>query len=256
MNRPPDTSPDTQAIKLSITQPVDGYRYGVDSLVLAHEILHQLGPARRALEVGAGCGVISLITASLAGRRGAPELSIQSVELQESLHSFAQSNLTANSSQLSCELQFIHQRFQDFAAEATAAGFDLIYSNPPFYATHIGRHNVNDSVNIARREVALTMSELLGGSSRLLLRGGRLMLTYPVTRLQELLITAPHHDLTLRRLTFIHSFLTHTAHSFIADLTAHVRALPQCGPPLIIFDAPGSHNIWLQPYVDMIKGMT
>ncbi|NPA95757.1 MAG: methyltransferase, partial [Thermodesulfobacteria bacterium] len=63
---------------LDILQPLEGYRFSVDALLLAE--FARVKKRERLIELGAGCGVISMVLA-----RRFPEASIMAVEIQEEL---------------------------------------------------------------------------------------------------------------------------------------------------------------------------
>jgi hypothetical protein len=63
--KPRDTSETTDTIlggALTIAQPANGYRFSMDSILLAR--FADVRPRDRALELGAGCGVISILIAA------------------------------------------------------------------------------------------------------------------------------------------------------------------------------------------------
>jgi hypothetical protein len=80
--------------QIQVRQPRAGYRFSIDAVLLAN--LASVGLRERVLELGTGCGIVSLI---LAHRFST--VSIQAIELQPQLVELARENVRANGSQSS-----------------------------------------------------------------------------------------------------------------------------------------------------------
>jgi hypothetical protein len=75
--------------RLSVRQPRDGYRFSIDAVLLGH--LAAPRPRDRIVDLGAGCGIVSLI---LACRY--PDVRIRGIELQSALAALARENVSRN----------------------------------------------------------------------------------------------------------------------------------------------------------------
>lgn len=125
--------------------------------------------AKTVLDVGTGTGVIALMLA----QRCPAEITAIEIEknaAEEAAENIKQSNWNKRISVQNCS-------FQDFMETATNS-FDLIISNPPFFAD--GLKNLNQNKSIARHNDLLPFSLLIEGSVRLLAPDGRLALILPV----------------------------------------------------------------------------
>ncbi|RUM40414.1 MAG: SAM-dependent methyltransferase, partial [Desulfocapsa sp.] len=110
----------------------DGYRFSVDSLLVAH-FCRPPGTGR-VLDLGSGCGIIGLI---LCHRY--PGLQVRGLELQPDLARLARSNINAN---------ILQQRFQIVEGDVCRIqefmqpeSFELVVSNPPYRSPGSGRIN-------------------------------------------------------------------------------------------------------------------
>ena len=123
----------------------------------------------RALDVGAGAGVIALM---LAQRN--PRLLIDAVEIDEA--SVRQAAANVQQSPWSARIQVIHTSFQQFAQDA-AARYQLIVSNPPYFVNAL--QPANEKRLITRHAATLPYAALLDGAATLLAPGGRLSVILP-----------------------------------------------------------------------------
>ncbi len=164
--------------RLAISQPVDGYRFSVDSLVLARFL--DRFPAGRAIDLGTGCGVVPLV---LALRH--PSLEIWGVELQEKLAALARENVLRN--QLAHRVHIHCLDMTTITLRLTGGPVDLAAANPPFYPAAQGRVSPHPQRALARHEVAVTLTGVVAAGARMLRTGGVFAAIYPMGRKAEVL---------------------------------------------------------------------
>ena len=113
-------------------QPRHGYRFSLEAILLgrfAHATTRD-----RVLEFGAGCGVVSIMMASLYKPR-----EVVALEIQPTLAEMIARNATLNG------FDSVHALCADLRQKKIAglepASFNLIVANPPYRATATGREN-------------------------------------------------------------------------------------------------------------------
>lgn len=185
--------------KLRCLQYVDGYRFSVDPILLAHFV--QLSSAERVLDLGAGCGIVGLV---LLHRAAAQIEKVTAFELQpdllklieENIHvNGLQNKMTAVAGDLRCAQRFLEPE-----------SFTTVVCNPPFYALGSGRKSSSKESEIARHEVSCTLSEVLAAAALLVKNRGRVLLVYPASGIGKLGVLLGRHRLTLKRLQFVYSY--------------------------------------------------
>ncbi|OGQ96022.1 MAG: hypothetical protein A2521_14185 [Deltaproteobacteria bacterium RIFOXYD12_FULL_57_12] len=178
-------------------QPRAGYRFSVDAVLLGHFSAPR--PGDRILDLGAGCGIVSLI---LAYRW--PEVRITALELQPEL---------ADLSRLNAEINGFSDRFSvitgDFGLirEQVAAGsFDWVFCNPPYRNPADGRVSTDAVQALARHELQADLPAVARAAAFALRNRGRAVFIYPASRLPGLIFTMKNHGLEPKRLQSIHSY--------------------------------------------------
>jgi tRNA1Val (adenine37-N6)-methyltransferase len=171
--------------QLNISQPEKGYRFSLDSLILAAHI-HPKGN-ETVMDVGCGCGVISLILA-----RRYPDLKITGIEIQEELYDFARKNILANGFEKN--IRVFHEDIRTLQSGRIDTGVDIIVSNPPYKKLGTGRVNPDPQRAVARHETALSIDALVECSSRLISDQGLFFVIFPFDRLPDLSTALTRHQ--------------------------------------------------------------
>jgi FkbM family methyltransferase len=121
---------------LRILQPRDGYRAGVDAVLLAASAPVKAGQRERVLDVGAGVGVVGLAVA-----RRIADAEVVLVERDARLAALARSNVERNA--LSGRVRVVEADVEQPlgrqpALAAMAESFDHALANPPFHTQGSG----------------------------------------------------------------------------------------------------------------------
>ena len=161
---------------VKVRQRREGYRFSLDALLLAWYA--SLVPAGRALELGTGCGVVSL---ALMHKR--PGLRIDAVEIQEALHTLACENAAANGF---ANLNVVRADLRELSGPDWAGQYDLVFSNPPYRRVGQGRLNPEPEKAHARHEILATLDDVLSCCGRTLRPGGSVALVLLAEREREL----------------------------------------------------------------------
>jgi len=130
--------------KIQVMQSQAGYRFSIDSVLLAFHAGPR--PGDKVLDLGAGCGIISLIMAVRA-----PDIRIFAIEVQTELAGLAEANVNQN--QLEDRIEVIRMDMRLLKPEMTDGPADLIVCNPPYRRPGSGRINPAEQRAVARHEI-------------------------------------------------------------------------------------------------------
>jgi len=219
---------------LAVRQPRRGYRFSLDSVLLAD--FAAPGCRGAVLDLGTGSGIVLLLLARLC-----PGLSRGvGVELQPELLECARANIEANG--LSGRLAAILGDFRAKVPGAPAGAFDLVVSNPPYRPVGEGRRNPDPGKEIARHEVACTMAELFHAAARFLAPKGRIAVLGLPRRLPEMLALARDSGIFPERLRFVHPMPGRPANLLLFGGSRRRGEGPEVLPPLCVYAAPGRYS--------------
>lgn len=168
--------------KVAVRQPDQGFRAGLDAVMLAAAIPDT---GTTALELGSGAGTASLC---LAARR--PGLAITGVEIDPALAALANDNAAANGMD---RVRFIAGDI--FALPpALKRDFDLVFCNPPFHGP--GQASPDPARAAALQDIGKLMNWLKFGLQRTV-SGGVFTAIIRTDRLGEALAALPPTGITL-----------------------------------------------------------
>ncbi len=183
---------DLQCGGLKVIQDKNLYTFTCDSAILANFI--SLRKNEIALEIGCGCGVISILLSKKVKFK-----KIYAVEIQSQMASLALRNVEING--LQDKIEIINDDILLFNKYFKKGEFDAIFSNPP-YMLSTGDKNSNEVRNIARHDFSLPLDKFCEITSSLLKEGGRLYVVYTATRTAELIYKLKKERLEPKKMFF------------------------------------------------------
>lgn len=169
----------------TLEQPEGVFPLGGDTLALG--AFATVRPRWRVCDLGTGSGALLLL---LAAREAT--LSLTGLELDPTAAQGAQQSLLSNDlagEVLCCDLR---------TAPLPAGQFDLVISNPPYFAVGSGT-----SGGSARCEETCSLNELCTAAARLVKNGGRFALCHRPERLVDVLCALRAHGLEPKRLKLL-----------------------------------------------------
>ena len=213
---------------MNISQPEKGYRFSMDPFILAAHV-KPMG-FEKIIDIGCGCGIISLILALKY-----PDLRITGVEIQKELAGFAKENVINN--RLEKTIHIIHENIKNIDIIDINGKADIIVSNPPYKKKGTGRLNPDSQKAIARHEIFLDIELLLNCSNRLLKEQGRFYIIFPAQRLPELMLTMEKYNFSPDFIRFVHIKKNQEAKLVILRAVKKNHGkLCITGPPFTVYD--------------------
>ncbi|MCU4137627.1 MAG: tRNA1 A37 N6-methylase TrmN6 [Thermodesulfobacteria bacterium] len=221
-----------------VYQPKKGFRFGIDSILLAHFL--NLKPQDLVLEVGAGSGIISLIAL-----KRFPKAKIFALELESIFIECLKRNILENKLQ---EKLFIIKG--DIKTSLFKSGiFDVIFSNPPYFKSRSGRKSPYEIENIARRDVEFELDEFLKKVSSLLKNKGKFYLVFTALRLAELIYLLKKNKLEPKLLRLVYSYPGSEAKLVLLLAVKNAKEEIRILSPLYIYNSPKGN------YTEEVKNM-
>ena len=218
---------------LKVLQKEKGYRFSVDSLLLAHFVTLKRGDG--VVELGAGSGVIAMILALRFA-----EVIIAEVEIQRELADIAGRNI---------ELNGLQDRIRVYPGDVKGIeelfdpqSFDVAVFNPPYRRLNSGRINPDLQKAVARHEIRGTIDDFLVSARYLLKDSGRVYVIYPAARGVHLIARMRENGMEPKRLRIVYSSNLSEAAFILADGVKGAGEELEIMPPLFIYGDDGRYS--------------
>lgn len=180
--------------------------------------------ARRALDIGAGTGLLSLMMAQQN-----KNLHIDALELDEA--AYGQANENCQASPWADRIRVRHTALQDFVPEEA---YDFIVCNPPFF--HNQLQAARQQRNQARHSVTLTKEELATATAQLLTPQGQCCIMYPAQEWEAWQEAAQQQGLYAQHLLYVKPTADKTPNRIIGRYGREAVTLPT--EELVIYSEP------------------
>lgn len=231
-----ETLEDLQCKGLHVLQKKQGFRFGVDAVLLAH--FSTIEGGAKVLDLGTGSGVIPLlITAKNKAKK------IVGVEIQEDLVDMAKRSVRINGLEALVEIRHGDIKNLNYLGSGS---WDTIVSNPPYTKLHAGIRCADRMREISRHEVACNLEDVIRTAATLLRIGGHFGLVHKPERLADILCTLRAYQIEPKYLQFVHPHPQKKPNIVLVKGVRKGRADLKILPPLYIFNAAGQFSEEIQ----------
>ena len=223
--------------KIRVMQNRRGYRFSIDAVLLAYHAAPRA--QEKVLDLGTGCGIISLIMASRCAG-----LEIYAVEVQTELADLADTNVHQN--RLQDRIVVLCTDMKLLTLKMTSGPFDLIVSNPPYHRPGSGRINPDAQRAVARHEIKASLVDVLQTTRRMLRTAGRFVTIYTAERTTDILSQMRNENIEPKLLRMIHSNRDADAGLVLIEGLKGGRPGLKVAPPLFVYDEKGDYTAEVQ----------
>lgn len=182
--------------RLRIVQRKSGYRFSIDSLLLAH--FSDLREGDDLIDLGTGSGILAMI---LAGQCRCGR--VLGIEIQEQLVMTARRSTAISGLDRCVEIRQGDVRHPE--SFCTPRSFDAAVFNPPYRRLRSGRMNPDPEKAVARHEIMGTAMDFLAAAGYALRVRGRVFTIYPAARMVEMLFQMRRYRIEPKRLRIVYS---------------------------------------------------
>lgn len=219
--------------RLKIIQGKRGYRFSIDSILLAAFARPKAG--ERVADLGTGGGVVALTIAKFF-----PVGEVVGIEIQGALAGRARRSVDLN--QLAGRVEIYQGDLTQIESFPRREKFDLVLANPPFYSARDGRMNPAREKAVARHEIRASLADFLGAADFLLRNSGRLDIIYPAAKLSELVFQLRKKRLEIKRLRPVYSRKGESGVLILAEARKRAGVELEILPPLYLYRREGGYT--------------
>ena len=218
---------------LFVYQPLRGFRFGIDAVLLSH--FPRPRKRENVLDLCTGSGVIPILMSRLAEDARYAGLEIDPEAAKRAERSVRDNGLA--------------ERITIYTGDAKEASrllardsFTLVTCNPPYMPAGSGIVDPSDPAAAARHELSVTAEDIIREAAKLLKNTGRLCMVHRPFRLAELLGTMQSYGLAPKRLRMVHPHAGGDANLILIEAVKGGKAYMTVEPPLIVYDAAGQYT--------------
>ncbi|WP_459129242.1 tRNA1(Val) (adenine(37)-N6)-methyltransferase [Guggenheimella bovis] len=203
-----------------IYQKKTGFRFGIDSVLLAHFV----DSKGKVLELGSGTGIISILLADRVKELDAIE--IQADQAEMSMRTVSDNGLS--------NIRILEGDFMKIDSLVSKEDYDAVVSNPPYYKHTI--QSPKPELAISRHEVMMNLRGLVEAASFALKPKGVFYLVYHVNRMDELFLELERLNFRVKRIRLVYPKKTSEANLVLVKAVKGGGRELRIDPPLIVYE--------------------
>ena len=185
---------DLQLNGLMLIQKKDGFKFGVDAVLLSD--FANVKKKHKVIDLCTGTGIIPFL---LYGKYNPS--SIKGIEIQEDMVEMANRSVELNKIN---NIEFIHSDLKDIKFLKTLEKADVVTVNPPYKLSNAGIVNPSDKLSIARHEILCNLENVIEASRVLLKDNGRLFMVHRPERLADIITLMRKYKIEPKRIRMVH----------------------------------------------------
>ncbi|MDZ7762628.1 MAG: methyltransferase domain-containing protein [Desulfovermiculus sp.] len=212
-----------------LIQPENGFRFGLDSLLLASSV--PVKPDAKVLDVGTGCGVVGL-GLCLVNMDKHPR--VLGVDCEPDMLQAAEKNACKLGLEHMFQVRGLDVRNIRSCPDIQAGSFDLVVCNPPYRQVIQGRQPRDEGRRRACFEYTTELSDFLRAAAYGVKNRGRVGLVYWADRLSVVLSTLGQCQLEPKQVRMVHPSPTTPANLVLIKAVKKARPGLQVDPPLFL----------------------
>lgn len=220
--RPDETLDEFLDGRLRLIQSARGYRFSIDAVLLSQFVT--IKPRDVVVDLGAGCGIISLIL--LLEK---PVGYVIALEIQKHLVDQAVRNAALNG--FMDRMGVLLGDLRQVPLGRSIA--DVVVCNPPYRRPGSGRVNPDFERAIARHEIMASLNDILSAANSVLKPKGRVAVIYPAGRLVDLIVRMRAFDFEPKRMQVVYPSMEEESKLVLVEGSRAGKGGVKVLPPLI-----------------------
>lgn len=224
---------DLQLNDLHIIQREDGFRFGMDAVILSD--FARVRPHEHVIDMGTGTGILPIL---LSAQR--EDAVFSAFELQPQMADMAKRSVQLN--ELEDRIRILNT---DMTEAPLLLGYQcahMVVSNPPYGKHGSTLKNATDSVSIARHEDGCGIDEWVKSCAAVLRNMGRLCMVFPAQRLLELADTYRKYRVEPKRMRLVYAKADRAPYLVLLEGMKNAKSGLLWMPPLIVYEPDGSET--------------
>ncbi len=224
---------DLQLKNLNLIQKKDGFKFGIDAVLLSD--FANVKNKHKVIDLCTGTGIIPFL---IYGKYE-PEI-VYGLEIQEDMVEMAKRSVKLNS--LEEKVFFLNEDLKNIEFLKKLEKFDVVTVNPPYKLNNAGIINPNDKLAIARHEILCNLEDVISASRVLLKDNGRLFMIHRPERLADIFTLMRKYKIEPKRVKMIHPKIGKAPNIVLVEGQRDGGAYLKWEAPLYVYDENGKYT--------------
>ena len=186
---------DLQIKGLKIIQKINGFKFGMDAVLLSD--FCDMHSESRVLDLGTGTGIIPFLIYAKKNVTKLVGIEIQSSMCEMARRSIVLNNLEENITVVNGDIRKIKHYFEPNS-------FDCVVSNPPYIKSGGGITNSQDIKKISRHEINVNLEEVIHSTAFVLKQHGSFFMVHRPDRLVDIFYLMRKYKIEPKIIRFVH----------------------------------------------------
>ena len=223
---------DLQLNGLMLIQKKDGFKFGVDAVLLSD--FANVKNKHTVIDLCTGTGIIPFL---VLGKYNPKK--IFGIEIQEDMVEMANRSVLLNEVS---NIEFINRDLKDSKFLKTLEKADVVTVNPPYKLNNSGILNPSDKLSIARHEIMCNLEDVIRAASRLVMPRGKFFMIHRPTRLVDIIELGRKYRLEPKVVQFIHPKVGKAPNLMLVEFTKDGRPELKILDPLYVYGDDGNYT--------------
>lgn len=224
---------DLQLNGLQLIQKKDGFKFGIDAVLLSD--FANVKRNFRVMDLCTGTGIIPFL---IYGKYSPKE--VYGLEIQNDMVEMAQRSVYIN--ELKEKIFFLNNDLKDIKFLKGLERFDVVTVNPPYKLNNSGILNSSDKLAIARHEILCNLEDVIVAARTLLKDNGRLFMVHRPERLADIFELMRKYKIEPKRVKMVHPKLGKAPNIVLVEGQRDGGAYLKWDEPLYVYDENGKYT--------------
>ncbi|MDO5038477.1 tRNA1(Val) (adenine(37)-N6)-methyltransferase [Clostridium sp.] len=223
---------DLQLNGLMLIQKKDGFKFGIDAVLLSD--FANVKKKHKVIDFCTGTGIIPFL---LYGKYS--PIHITGIEIQDDMVEMAKRSVELNNID---NINFINIDLKDINYLKTLEKVDIVTVNPPYKLNNAGIVNPSDKLSIARHEIMCNLEDVIKASRTVLKDNGRLFMVHRPERLIDIFMLMRKYKIEPKRVRMIHPNKNKAPNIVLVEGQRDGGAFLKWDTPLYVYNENGSYS--------------
>lgn len=232
--KPNEKIEDLECNGLKIIQSKDGFRFGIDAVILADFAKKGINKSN-VLDIGTGTGIISIL---LAGKTNAKK--IIGLDVQKQVCDMAKRSVLLN--RLEDRIEIVNEDIKSIDKIIEKNTIDVIVTNPPYQKNNTGLTSENKAEMISRHEVLCTFEDICNAAKYALKQNGEMYIIHRPERLVDIIYYLKNNNIEPKEIRFVEPHSGEKPNMVLVKAIKDGKSFLKVHEPLIVYNAEGNYT--------------